>query len=254
MSSPDHWNPGWYRDGSDFQRQVASRLLRTLSFPETGRVLDIGCGDGQITAWIAETYPRLQVMGLDRSSSMIAFAQVQHRTVGNLGFIRADIQGFEAEAPFDLIVSFWALSWLSDHAVGARRIRKALKSGGQVLLLIPINNPLLFRTIGTLESQSPWREALAGIGNPINTASLETYSEHFPGLTVREERFRREFPDSEAFAMHLKGWLPHVQALEGADQRAFLEQFVATYHSLSGMSGLGKNTVFYDCIIVEGRS
>lgn len=252
ITATNHWNPEWYTEGSDFQCQTTKRILRHLDFTTGQRLLDIGCGDGRITRGIAEAHPHLQVVGLDQSEQMVSFAQKEHQAMPNLTFVAGDIQTFVAATPFDYIVSFWALSWLTDHEGASIRIRAALKPGGRCFLLVPTNNPQLFTAIADLMALPRWKDLLDDIPNPVNTASLTKYRALFPDCgKLRQERFSCRFKDAAALGQYVKGWLPHLKRLSNAHQKDFLARFVAHYNLALAVAGGDENTVSYDCVLVD---
>ena len=69
------WDASGYRDQSSLQKWLADEHLAALTLNGAERVLDVGCGDGRITAEIADRVPRGSVLGIDPSSRMIAFAR-----------------------------------------------------------------------------------------------------------------------------------------------------------------------------------
>ena len=77
------WDAAGYAKRSALQEAMAAEALALLSLDGSERVLDVGCGDGRITAAISERLPRGWVMGVDASSDMIAFAR-QHGLAGHL--------------------------------------------------------------------------------------------------------------------------------------------------------------------------
>ena len=68
------WNADDYSGHSSLQEAMARRALATLDLDESSRVLDVGCGDGRITALIAGRVPSGSVVGVDPSRDMIAHA------------------------------------------------------------------------------------------------------------------------------------------------------------------------------------
>ena len=58
------WNAGAYYRQSALQKWVADEDLANLTLADGERVLDAGCGDGKITAEIAERLPRGSVLGV----------------------------------------------------------------------------------------------------------------------------------------------------------------------------------------------
>ena len=68
------WNPHDYAKNSDAQLQWAREIRSRLSLNGSESVLDVSCGDGKITADFAQALPHGQVIGIDRSPEMIAYA------------------------------------------------------------------------------------------------------------------------------------------------------------------------------------
>ena len=87
------WNASEYNRQSSLQAALAEEQLGRLTLEGSERVLDVGCGDGKITAEIAARVPRGSVLGVDPSENMIAFA-ARHfgpATHPNLRFEVADV-------------------------------------------------------------------------------------------------------------------------------------------------------------------
>ena len=121
--------------------RASRRRWRGRSSPSSisaGRngVLDVGCGDGKITARIAGRVPRGSVLGVDPSRDMIAFASDHFPpSVGsNLRFEVADARRLPYRSEFDLVVSFNALHWVPEQEDALRSIRSALRPAGRAIL------------------------------------------------------------------------------------------------------------------------
>ncbi len=87
MSSPttSNWDAARYQDKHSFVWRFGASLLELLA-PQPGeRILDVGCGTGQLTADIAKA--GAQVIGLDYSSDMLADA---HRNFPAIAFVQGD--------------------------------------------------------------------------------------------------------------------------------------------------------------------
>jgi trans-aconitate 2-methyltransferase len=134
------WDAARYAQRSQLQEAMADEVLALLALEGSESVLDIGCGDGRVTAQIATRVPRGSVVGVDSSCDMIAFA-ASHFTPAihpNLRFEVADAHLLPFEQQFDLVVSFNALHWLPDQAAALRGIRAAMKSDARAQLrLVP---------------------------------------------------------------------------------------------------------------------
>ena len=76
------WNAAEYARRSGLQEAMAAEVLALLNLAGAERVLDIGCGDGKITAEVAARVPRGAVVGVDSSQDMIALASSHLRSRG----------------------------------------------------------------------------------------------------------------------------------------------------------------------------
>ena len=94
------------------------------------RVLDLGCGDGALTAEIARSVPRGSVIGIDASASMIETAG--KTSGGNVSFEIMDIDAMVFDERFDLIFSNATLHWVKDHRRLLGNCRRALAENGRL--------------------------------------------------------------------------------------------------------------------------
>ena len=134
------WNAPGYARIAGLQEAMAAEALALLDLKGNERVLDLGCGNGKVTAEIAARVPEGSVMGVDSSADMIAFASSQFASAlrPNLRFETADIRRLPFRDEFDLVVSFNALHWIPQQAEALCAIRSALKPGGSAQLrLVP---------------------------------------------------------------------------------------------------------------------
>jgi len=130
------WNPQDYVRHSSGQARWAEELLAKLDLRPDEQVLDIGCGDGRITAKMAQQVPGGQVVGMDVSASMIEHARQAHPASDypNLSFEVADAAELTFKSRFTLVFSNAALHWVRDHSRVLRGISQALQEGGRCLL------------------------------------------------------------------------------------------------------------------------
>ena len=69
------WNAADYAANSTVQQTWARELIARLKLGGDEHILDVGCGDGKVTAEIARALPRGSVTGMDASPQMIEFAK-----------------------------------------------------------------------------------------------------------------------------------------------------------------------------------
>ena len=113
-----------------------SHLEARLDLPVVGRVLDLGCGPGDILARLARRFPGWQLVGLDGSSAMLAHAAVA--TAPYAGRVRLAVglvpEGLPEAAPFDLILSNSLLHHLHAPEGLWRMIRRLGRPGAAVFV------------------------------------------------------------------------------------------------------------------------
>ncbi len=130
------WNASGYQSVSSLQEAIATEQLSRLTLAEGDCILDVGCGNGKITAAIADRVPQGSVLGVDASQNMITFAQKNYASPihPNLHFEVGDARNLRYQQEFDQIVSFNALHWVPEQDAVLRSICMALKADGQALL------------------------------------------------------------------------------------------------------------------------
>ena len=133
------WNAADYAANSAVQQTWARELIAKLKLRGDEHILDVGCGDGKVTAELARAVPRGSVIGADASAEMIGFARKTFPAseISNLKFQITDarkIGGVAATHPFDLIFSNAALHWVDDHEAFLRGAASVLQSGGQLVV------------------------------------------------------------------------------------------------------------------------
>jgi trans-aconitate 2-methyltransferase len=133
---PAKWNAAAYAANSTVQQTWARELIAKLNLRGDEHVLDVGCGDGKVTAEIARALPRGSVTGMDASPQMIAFAKKNFPTkeFPNLRFRVMDARKIKFDRKFDLVFSNAALHWVNDHQAILRGASAVLKPGGRLAI------------------------------------------------------------------------------------------------------------------------
>lgn len=170
------WNSHDYSRQSTLQKTLAAENLARLELRGTERILDVGCGDGETTAAISRRVPDGSVLGIDPSSDMIAFAGKNHAGP-NLRFEIGDARRLPFHDEFDLVVSFYALHWVSEQDAALRAIRAALKPGGRTLLqFVPEGErPSIEDVIEETRKSSRWASYFEGFTKPYAHFTAEEY-------------------------------------------------------------------------------
>lgn len=128
-SKPDSWNSDLYQTSHSFVWQYGRDLLVLLNAQPGERILDVGCGTGQLTSEITQF--GAEVVGIDSSDDMIATAR---DNFPHVRFEVADMTALTFADEFDVVISNAALHWVRDQRAAIASIARALKKGGRLVL------------------------------------------------------------------------------------------------------------------------
>jgi trans-aconitate methyltransferase len=120
------WNAALYQQRHAFVWKSAADLVELLAPQEGERIVDLGCGTGELTAIIASS--NATVVGIDASEEMLAAARKAHPHVQ---FIQADARSFRLDEPVDAVFSNATLHWVRPPEQVVASIAHALKPGGR---------------------------------------------------------------------------------------------------------------------------
>jgi cyclopropane-fatty-acyl-phospholipid synthase len=101
-------------------------------------ILELGCGWGSLSLWMAERYPHSRITAVSNSASQREFIQGRARNLGfkNIDVVTADINEFDSVAAFDRVVSVEMFEHARNHRELLRRIRGWLSPGGRLFVHI----------------------------------------------------------------------------------------------------------------------
>src|SRR5262245_29564605 len=115
LRSSPMWDAGQYLKFSDERSRPFFDLLGQVRLDRAEFIADLGCGTGHLTRTLLDRWPAARELGVDNSVSMLEQAK-SVALPGRLELQEADIAGWRADRPIDLIVSNAALHWISDHS------------------------------------------------------------------------------------------------------------------------------------------
>ena len=159
------WDAKQYQQRHSYVFQYGQAVLELLAPQKGERILDLGCGSGQLTAAIADA--GAAVIGLDSSPEMLAEARAHYPAIE---FRLGDAANFAIESPVDAVFSNAVLHWVKNAAGVAECIARALKPGGRFVaefggrgnnqsildaireLLGPVETPWYYPSIGEYAS------------------------------------------------------------------------------------------------------
>src|SRR4029077_4423041 len=131
------WDPGQYQRFAGERGRPFFDLLTRVGASDPGYVVDLGCGPGNLTAALAERWPRADVVGLDNSPEMIDAAQAEAGP--RLSFALADLREWRPTRPIDVPVSHAVLQWVAGPLDLVRSWPARLAPGGWLAIQVPGN-------------------------------------------------------------------------------------------------------------------
>ena len=172
------WNAEDYAKHSSSQFEWAQELVPKLKLATNECLLDIGCGDGKVTAVLAKCLSKGEAVGIDSSEEMISLAcrSFSKNDYPNLSFVRMDARKLTFKDQFDVIFSNAALHWVIDHRSMLKRVEKCLRRPGRVL----------FQMGGKGNAQ----DIFSVLGLHAGRGSLEAFLQGFQ-ISIRILRSRR---------------------------------------------------------------
>jgi len=192
-----------YEKASIFQQEWGNKIISELHLRGDESILDLGCGNGLLTANLSELVPNGNVIGVDASDGMIAVAKEKERS--NLEFELMDLNELSFDCQFDFIFSNAALHWVKDHNRLWTNIHKTLKPNGLIRFNFAAdgNCSHFFKVIRETIECAEYRKYFSGFQWPWYTPTLDEYENImkdflFSELNVWGENADRFFPDREA--------------------------------------------------------
>lgn len=193
-----------YQKASSHQKEWGAKLISEFEFEGTEHILDLGCGDGAITADLASQVPDGLVLGLDASKGMIKTA-TETRKKKNLKFELLDINEIRFTNEFDIILSNATLHWVKDHKKLLSNVHGALKYNGIVRFNFAAdgNCSHFYKVVQQVMELPNYTKYFENFVWPWYMPAIEKYkslTEEFPftGVSVWGENADRYFPDAEA--------------------------------------------------------
>jgi trans-aconitate methyltransferase len=235
------WNAADYAAHSSVQQAWARELIARLKLRGDEDVLDVGCGDGKVTAEIAQAAPHGSVTGVDASPQMIEFARKTFpaKKFSNLEFHVMDARKIEFDHGFDLIFSNAALHWVDDHQAILRGMASVLKSGGRLIVSCggKGNAQDVFVALRPELRLKSWGKHFRKMPKPYFFYTPENYEGWLPKFGFKTHRIQLVPKDAtyngrDGFAAWVRTtWLPYVQRVPENLREEFIAGVTERYVS-----------------------
>ena len=241
MTAPKNyvWNAADYAKNSQNQYQWAKELIPKLKLKGNEALLDIGCGNGKITAELSRCLPNGKAVGVDSSAQMIKLAQstFTKKDYPSLSFQVMDARKLAFHEEFDMIFSNAALHWIVDQKTVLVGVQRNLKHGGRLLFQMAGkgNAQTVLGILDELLPEEQWKAFFEYFKFPYAFLGPEEYRALLveAGLKpLRVELFPKEM--KHAGAEGLAGWvrttwLPYTERLPVEKRDLFVKEIVDRY-------------------------
>ena len=226
------WDVPLYLRYQQERAQPARDLLSRLQLENAPRrLVDLGCGAGNVTALLREKWPRAEIIGIDSSAQMIAAARREYsRETWRLADI-ASWRANEEMAP-DLVFSNAALQWLPRHQLLMPQLFSQLARGGALAVQMPSDEDApLRRIVREVAQKSRWGNRMEAPLKALTFRAPEFYYDVLCRDAARLEIWETEYSHAMENVEAILDWYrgtglrPFLEALHDDEERAtFLAQ------------------------------
>lgn len=234
------WDAQDYAKHSKAQQKWARELIADLNLRGDEKVLDVGCGDGKVTAEIARLLTvGGSVIGVDNSIAMIELARESHLNAScqNLDFQWMDAGDLTFSEDFDLVFSNSALHWVKNHRPVFEGLYKSLRPGGRICLRMGGKGTAagIISAMNKIKDKPFWSEYFAGFEFPYNFSGSDECREllracgffiHHAGLVPKD--MIHEGKDGLK-AWIRTTWIPYTERVPEEKRETFIEEVSAQY-------------------------
>ena len=194
-----------YRDRGDTLAEAEEHGLRETAahadLADGQRILELGCGWGSLSLWMAKAFPNARITAVSNSASQRAFilARAQERGLGNLEVVTCDMNVFETGERFDRVVSVEMFEHMANWRALLARVRTWLKPDGRLFIHVFTHKTTPYRFDAADEAD--WIGKYFFTGGVMPSHGLIT---HFPDLFTLEQDWRWNGVHYQKTALH---WL-----------------------------------------------
>jgi trans-aconitate 2-methyltransferase len=162
------WDPVRYLRFAGERARPFAELVARIGAESPSTVVDLGCGEGSLTASLGRRWPHAQVTGIDSSPEMLAAAAAV-AAPGRVEFALGDVREWSPPGPLDVVVSNAVLHWVPGHDRLLTRWAGWLRPGGWLAVQVPGNFRAPTHALLADLCRSPrWAARLGGAAPPAD--------------------------------------------------------------------------------------
>jgi trans-aconitate 2-methyltransferase len=172
------WDPDLYLTFADHRGRPFADLLSRVGAPNPRRVVDLGCGAGNLTGQLARRWPDAVVEALDSSPEMVAAAR-ERGVDASVG----DVRTWAPQPDTDVVISNAAMQWVPEHAELFVRWASQLSAGAWIAVQMPGNfEGPSHAAVRAVARREPFAQKLRDV--PFRTGTAVEKPAHYADLLI----------------------------------------------------------------------
>ena len=195
---------------SEAETAALELTVRRAGITDGMRVLDLGCGWGSLSLWIAEHFPDTSVMSVSNSTSQRDFIveRATERAIENIEVVTCDMNDFATDRRFDRVVSIEMFEHMRNYGELFRRIDEWLLPDGRFFMHIFCHRSTPYEYID--KGPADWMSRHFFSGGIMPSADLPL---RFPSNLCIDKRWHW---NGQHYAKTCNAWLQKMDANENA--------------------------------------
>ncbi|HEY5235464.1 MAG TPA: methyltransferase domain-containing protein [Rhabdochlamydiaceae bacterium] len=242
------WKAEDYHEHSSAQQEAAQELLEKIHLKGHEHILDVGCGDGKITASLTKHVPNGSVLGIDSSKEMIDFAKetFPQEQYQNLAFSLQDAKDLRYQERFDLIFSSFALQWLPNLSLFFKGAYQSLKPSGYLAVTVPLGvSEALEQSIQKITALKEWSSYFEGFNPGWHFRNAQEWKDSlerskFKSLQCKVVSQGETFSSRENFEEYVRSWFSYLKPLPEHLKEVFFKQIIDRYLEIEPLLKTGE--------------
>jgi len=226
------WNPDIYNQFKEERYAPFYDLLQLVKIKPGLKVIDLGCGTGELSAKLSALLPESNITGIDYSAEMLAKTRAFEKN--QLNFHQSTIEDqLSTGQQWDLVFSNAALQWVDHHKELFARIIKTISQNGQLVVQMPSNHDhFSHRALQSLAQTGAFSTAFKGWYRVSPVLKIEDYAKILfnaggTEITVYEKIYPHLLKDAGALYNWVSGtaMIPYIEKLPEYLRPSFINEY-----------------------------